>query len=522
MGNSQSQSEFRNAAALLASVNHDLRTPLNATLGMIELALGEPLPSAVEDYLLTAYDSARALATNLDRMLELARYEVAHVATVTVPIDLHRLANEVVARLPNAGRANIDIRVGRNVQAPLYGDEWRLRNALSTLLDHAVCWLGHPRILLEVTVGTTAEITQEVKIGISERGLAGLERSVDLVPYDLTENLRSGRPGLLALAAASRWLEEMHGRLLTDAGNCGRFFVEIPLARNPPSGASANDSLAAESFALRAQMQIAGRNVAPLDVLVVDDTIANQKVVKAMLTKRGHRVRVAGNGKQALDQIRRDKFDVVLMDAQMPLMNGFEATAAIRRLPEPSRSHVPIIAMTAHTLQEDRMKCLAAGMDDYLAKPIDMATLVNHVEFYGHGMPLRKQSGAGVPADRSASHPPERDFLAAARARLAGDEALLLELIRLFNHEAASLLETIATGLRTKDWELVVRAAHNLRGLAANFDDLDTTAAATAVEASALASDFERCEDRFRDLTAACACLVDLLSRYEADASGGG
>ena len=251
-------------------------------------------------------------------------------------------------------------------------------------------------------------------------------------------------------------------------------------------------------------------------MLVVDDTEANQKVVKAVLAKRGHRVELADNGQQALDQLRRREFDVVLMDAQMPLMNGFEATAAIRRLPEVRRSHVPIIAMTAHALQEDRLRCLAAGMDDYLAKPIDVATLVAHVEFYGHSGAMGA-ARSELEMDSLEKRPmPSQDFLAGTHARLAGDEALLLELIRLFRQDATSLLEKIAAGLSGNDSELATRSAHNLRGLAANFDDARTIAAAGAVENTVAGGVISSGPQHSLTCCAVeCGRLIDALTDYE-------
>jgi CheY-like chemotaxis protein len=134
----------------------------------------------------------------------------------------------------------------------------------------------------------------------------------------------------------------------------------------------------------------------PLRILVAEDTPANQKVVQAILGRRGHTVVIVENGREAVDRLQKTHFDVVLMDAQMPTMNGLQATAAIRHIADSDRARVPIIAMTAHAMREDRQRCLAAGIDDYLAKPIDATELIRIVELYGsRGKALdtpRKQS----------------------------------------------------------------------------------------------------------------------------------
>jgi CheY-like chemotaxis protein len=256
-----------------------------------------------------------------------------------------------------------------------------------------------------------------------------------------------------------------------------------------------------------------------LNVLVADDTQANQKVVKAVLSKRGHHVALADNGRQALDQIRSHPYDVVLMDAQMPMMNGLEATAAIRHLSDHDRARVPIIAMTAHAMQEDRMRCLAAGMDDYLPKPIDVAALIARVEFYGNAGRIREP---GMKPQASVDKQPlEQDFLAGALARLAGDETLLLELIRLFQQDAEALLGKIKAGVDAGDRESVGRAAHNLRGLTANFDDKRTIAAATYIERAAEQGNLPGAQSALPELEAELSRLLDALARYQSQARDG-
>ncbi len=220
-----------------------------------------------------------------------------------------------------------------------------------------------------------------------------------------------------------------------------------------------------------------------LRVLVAEDTIANQKVVRAILTQRGHTVEIVGNGREALDHVQRDQFDVVLMDVQMPTMDGLQATAAIRRLGSPAMQSLPIIAMTAHAMPGDRDRCLAAGMTDYLAKPIDTFQLINLIERLAtNPVNTAEPSGnlnvsAATEADVAANLQPlefnvpdpvhiDRD---AALKRLGGNEQLYRSLVQFFSEDSPGLLEDIRNGLRTGDREQVARAAHSLKGLAANF-----------------------------------------------------
>ncbi|MGD9724486.1 MAG: response regulator [Pirellulales bacterium] len=209
-----------------------------------------------------------------------------------------------------------------------------------------------------------------------------------------------------------------------------------------------------------------------LRVLVAEDTAANQKVVNAILSKRGHLVEIAENGLEAVDRIEKASFDVVLMDAQMPKMNGLQAAAAIRHISNADRARVPIIAMTAHALREDREKCLAAGMDEYLAKPVDANELIKVVEFYGSRnhpsrRPARAPRGQPMPSAKSATACVD---LQAALERFGGNRSLLIQLIAIFRDEAEKLAAAVRTALDGHDLATAARCAHNLAGVALNLD----------------------------------------------------
>jgi PAS domain S-box-containing protein len=249
----------------------------------------------------------------------------------------------------------------------------------------------------------------------------------------------------------------------------------------------------------------------PLRILVAEDTPANQKVVKALLSKRGHTVEIVENGLQAVDRIQKAVFDVVLMDAQMPTMNGLQATAAIRHIPNADRARVPIVAMTAHAMREDREKCLAAGMDDYLAKPVDAAELIRVVEYYGSRRGASNADQGRLARDdvmsRSPSHKPFD--LQAAMERFGGNRELVRQLIVLFRDEAQRLGDAVREAVDARDLAAAARAAHNLCGVALNLDAAPTVAAARGVEEAADAGAAD-------DAQAALAVLEVELARLRA------
>jgi len=210
-----------------------------------------------------------------------------------------------------------------------------------------------------------------------------------------------------------------------------------------------------------------------LRLLVAEDTPVNRKLVATVLAKRGHRVTTAENGRQALEAVADEAFDLVLMDVQMPEMDGLEATRAIREREKASGGHVPIVALTAHALKGDRERCLAAGMDGYLAKPIDLDQLVATVEGWGVA------EASPAPAAPSASKGFDEEF---ALGRVAGDRKLLREVVAIFRADYPKTLRQIEAALRRRGAEELRMAAHALKGSVATFGAGEVREAALRLE----------------------------------------
>jgi len=243
-----------------------------------------------------------------------------------------------------------------------------------------------------------------------------------------------------------------------------------------------------------------------LRVLLAEDNAVNQRLAASLLERRGHKVAIAVNGREAVDAVARAKYDVVLMDVQMPEMGGFEATAAIRASERASGTRVPIVAMTAHAMKGDRERCLAAGMDAYLTKPLDSKQLCETVER------IAGAHGAAPPAaeeDRDAGEAAIPDVVL---ARVGGDRQLLAEISRLFLDDAPRHLERIRAALDARDAEALRRAAHGLKGAAANFDADGVVGAARALEEMGRKAVFDRqAEDAWRTLSAETDRLLSFL-----------
>ncbi len=283
----------------------------------------------------------------------------------------------------------------------------------------------------------------------------------------------------------------------------------------------------------------------PLSLLVAEDTPANQKVVQAIFEKRGHRVTIAGNGREAVDRLMQGDFDAILMDVQMPKMDGYQATQAIRQLDDTRLALIPIVAMTAHAMREDMQRCLDSGMDAYISKPLVAEQLIRLTERTARsernpGVVMRMvddddSSGEGVSSvwgsklrphntetdsglmirDEPPSDPSSGSLINRERAldRMGGDEELLDGLIECFIEDTPELLRQLDAALKNEDASEVARAAHSLKGLAANFEAIDCRDSAATIEQLSRGGDLSRVKAKLRMLKQNVSNLVVELQK---------
>jgi CheY-like chemotaxis protein/HPt (histidine-containing phosphotransfer) domain-containing protein len=253
-----------------------------------------------------------------------------------------------------------------------------------------------------------------------------------------------------------------------------------------------------------------------LRILLAEDNLVNQKLALRLLEKQGHEVAVAGNGLEALAALERQTFDLVLMDVQMPKMSGLEATAAIRQREQVTGAHLPIIALTANAMKGDRENCLAAGMDDYIPKPIQFAELFSAIERVLPPLALGSQTSEEKMRGSAISEPalpPEEPVFdcTSALACMDGDAELLAEIAGLFVTDSSRLLSEIRAAIARQDHHDLERAAHALKGATANFAAQPAVDAALKLEQMGRAGDLAQVEEAFAALEAEIARLVPSL-----------
>jgi signal transduction histidine kinase len=374
----------------LANVSHELRTPMNAIIGMTELALDEKLSPLVRDYLGTVRSSAHSLLDLLNEILDFSKMESGKFALQNVSFHMRKLLDEVrrTYEFPLAEKGlQLTLDVEDQMPDDYVGDPTRLRQVLVNLLSNAVKFTDQGRVAIRVRAFPIHERQAEVSFAVSDTGIgiSAADQARVFMPFTQVDASVSRRQtGIgLGLAIASDLVHAMGGALAVksepDAGS--EFSFSIPLAREVawPRVAELSDGEREPSPVGRPRLADMPR-VEKLHVLLAEDVPANQMLVCRALQRRGHAVDVARNGQEAIDLAAQKKFDVILMDVQMPGIDGFQATAALRATENGSR--IPIIALTAHAMPGDRQRCLEAGMDDYLAKPLDLVQLVQAVEAF--------------------------------------------------------------------------------------------------------------------------------------------
>jgi CheY-like chemotaxis protein len=368
----QAEAANRSKSEFLATMSHEVRTPMNGVLGMIGLLLDTPLGEEQRRFALTVRDSAEALLTIINDILDFSKLEAGRIAVEAIDFEVAEVTESALSLFgPRAAAKGITLTVALEPGLPhLRGDPGRLRQVLFNLVSNAIKFTHQGGIAIRVGQRPLESGDVELRIEVADTGIGIAPELRPLLfgrftQADSSTSRRYGGTGL-GLAICRQLASLMGGDIGFDSepGRGSRFWFTARCAIGAAPRPASEDGEAPPPL-------LHGG----LKVLVAEDNQVNQLVIVAMLSRLGHQVDLAANGAEAVAAVERVPYDLVLMDVQMPEMDGPGATRAIRRLPGPA-SRVPIIALTANAMAGHREEYLAAGMNDYVTKPIKMRDLL--------------------------------------------------------------------------------------------------------------------------------------------------